>query len=195
MVKFAISGKANSGKNTAATLLGEQYIAYNSEPRMTEFKVLGFADPMKKMIMKMYPGTNPDILWGASELRMTPIPNTSMSYRQLLMDIGKLGRSYNPNVWIDATISMANQYAAKGNIPIIADCRFKNELKSLKEEEFFLIRIVRPGNLYQELTTSQDISEIDLDDVLDSAFDAIIINDGSISELRHKIAQMVLAMY
>lgn len=191
MIKFAISGKANSGKNTVANLLGELIINHSLEVFSTEFNILGFADPMKKMIMKMYPMTDPNVLWGASELRMTKIPNTDITYRQLLMDIGKLGRAYNQNVWIDATISMANKCAVKNEIPIIADLRFKNELIALQKEGFFLIRVIRPGNPYQNLNAAQDISEIDLDDVSDSVFDAVIVNDGSMQELTYKIQQLI----
>jgi hypothetical protein len=188
MVKFAISGKANSGKNTTATLLGEELINFNKEI-YKEFKIFGFADPMKEMILKMYPYTNPEILWGTSELRMTKIPGTDMTYRQLLMDIGKLGRSYNPNVWADATVSMSNQYAINGNISIISDLRFKNELRALEKDQFFLIRIKRPQN--PNSFVSQDISEIDLDDIPDSQFDAVIINDSSLEELKSKIINIV----
>jgi hypothetical protein len=193
MVKFAISGKANSGKNTAAQFLGWKFIGRGKpEPAILDnFKIIAFADPMKEMVMKMYPETDPEVLWGPSHLRMTKVPNTDITYRQLLTDLGKLGRGYNPNVWVDATIAMANNYANKGIIPIIADCRFKNELFTLKEKGFFTIRTIRPNNPYQQHLMAQDISEIDLDDVADATFDAVIINDGSLEHLEQKISDMV----
>ena len=214
MVKFAISGKANSGKNTTASLLGLIYTThindlikaslstkasslgsiYTGHINSTNFKILGFADPIKEMIMKMYPTTNPDILWGASELRKTLIPNSPITYRTLLTDIGKLGRGYNVNVWVDATISMSNMYSDVGNVPIISDCRFKNEFFTLKKEGFFLIRVIRPNNP-QNPNISQDISETDLDDISDSMFDTVLINDSSIEDLKSKIYDLIKSRF
>jgi hypothetical protein len=189
MVKIAISGKANSGKNTVAQFLGT-----NLCKKGEDFKVLAFADPIKNMIMSMYPTTNPEILWGPSELRMTKVPGTNITFRQLLTDLGKLGRSYNVNVWIDATIAMANKYAEDNIKTILSDCRFSNELKAVKKD-FFLIRVVRPNNAYGKNIESKDISEIDLDGVPDSDFDEVIVNDCSLQELENKIKELVIKRF
>lgn len=188
--KIAISGKANSGKNTIAELIGQRF-GY-------AFRVFAFADPMKKMIMAMLPQTDTDILWGPSHLRMTQIPNSTLTYRHLLLDIGKLGRGYDPNIWVNATIHMVREYvedkpheirADNQRIALIADVRFKNELKAVREDGFLIIRVVRPNAF--STTTSTDISEVDLDDVPNSEFDVILANDGTMDDLQAKIKDIV----
>lgn len=188
--KIAIAGKANSGKNTIAELIGKY-------SRCT-YRLFAFADPMKKMIMTMFPETKTDILWGPSHLRMTLIPNNSeLTYRHLLLDIGKLGRGYDPNIWINATIHMVREFInfdpirpdMNGRVALISDVRFKNELKAVKEDDFLLIRVVRPNAV--STTTSTDVSEVDLDDVPNSEFDVILTNDGTMEDLQAKIKTIV----
>lgn len=185
-IKIAISGKANSGKNTVATLLGT-YIRYK-DADILDTKTFAFADPIKEMVMQMLPMTERRILWGPSELRITKVPNSEVTYRQLLLDLGKLGRSYDPNIWINATVHMANFFAQTG-IAIIADVRFKNEFQAMKNEKFFLIRVIRPN--CAQTSTSNDISEVDLDDIPDSAFHCVLVNDGSMTDLQDKIREIV----
>ncbi|HVI40805.1 MAG TPA: hypothetical protein VM577_09105 [Anaerovoracaceae bacterium] len=184
--KIAIAGKANSGKNTIADLIGQQI--------GLTYKIFAFADPMKEMIMKMIPQTDREVLWGPSHLRMTPTPNSELTYRHLLLDIGKLGRSYDPNIWINATIHMVQDYVDgslgfRERVALIADVRFKNELKAVKENDFLSIRVVRPNSV--STTTSTDISEVDLDDVPDSEFDVVLTNDGTMEDLKAKIKDIV----
>lgn len=185
-IKIAVSGKANSGKNTVATLLGT-YIRYK-DTDILDTKIFAFADPIKEMVMQMLPMTERRILWGPSELRMTKIPNSEVTYRQLLLDFGKLGRSYDPNIWINATVHMANFFAKTG-VAIIADVRFKNEFQVMKDEKFFLVRVVRHNCV--QTSTSNDVSEIDLDDIPDSAFHCVLVNDGSMADLQDKIREIV----
>lgn len=185
--KIAISGKAGSGKNTVAELLGLELASKNAELRSC-YKIFAFADPMKEMILKMYPQTNPDVLWGPSHLRATLLPNSDLTYRQLLLDLGKLGRGYDKNIWINAILHFVDQYVQQNqsNIAFIADVRFKNELNSITQQDFFKIRVVRPN--HQTGFSSTDISEIDLDDVSADAFDLVLTNDGTMDQLRSQIS-------
>lgn len=189
-IKIAISGKANSGKNTVATLLSH-HLKYRGTD-LLDTQIFAFADPIKEMVMKMLPMTDRRTLWGPSELRMTKIPNSDLTYRQMLLDLGKLGRSYDPNIWINATVHMANSFAVTG-ASLIADVRFKNEFQAMKSEEFFLIRVVRPNSI--PTSTSDDVSEIDLDDIPDSVFNCVLVNDGSMAELQEKTKKIVEAHF
>lgn len=189
-IKIAISGKANSGKNTVATLLGHYLQFKNTD--LLETKIFAFADPIKEMIMKMLPMTNRQILWGPSGLRSNKIPNSNLTYRQLLLDLGKLGRGYNKEIWINAIIHEVNFFALAG-AAIITDIRFKNELQAVKTEGFFLIRVVRPTSI--ETSVIDDVSETDLDDISDSVFHCVLINDGSVADLQDKIKKIVDANF
>lgn len=178
-LKIAISGKARSGKNT----LAEQILEILGQ----DCKIFAFADPMKEIVMTMFPASNPEHLWGPSEFRSMLMPGTESSYRDLLLELGALGRRYCQNTWINATIAMVDKYLSDHNNVLISDVRFKNELRAIKESGFYTIRIVRPGNPY----SLDDISEKDLDDVPDTDFDFVLINDGSLEELSNKTRDLL----
>lgn len=181
MSKIAISGKANSGKNTIADMIGAR-LSQN-------YHVLAFADPIKNLICAMYPKTNlMRKLWGPSEERASVIPGHvdsdgyPLTYRRLLQDLGKMGRKYNPEIWINGALSIAQDYLEKDYLVIISDTRFVNELERLKKDNYYCIRVIRPGS-----SNMTDESEIDLDSVPNSEFDYILNNDGDLEDLEKKI--------
>lgn len=178
-LKIAISGKARSGKNT----LAEQIIEILEQ----DCKTFAFADPVKEIVMIMFPTSNPEHLWGPSEFRSTLLPGTEFSYRDLLLELGALGRRYCQNAWINATMSIVDKYLFDHNNAIISDVRFLNELQAVKENGFYTIRIIRPENSYN----IDDISEKDLDDVPDGEFDFVLVNDGSLEELNTKTRDLL----
>lgn len=185
VTKIAISGKAKSGKNTIAEFIADYLIGSNWAENI---EILAFADPMKQIAKIMFPEINDSSLWGPSQERATLIPSAIdsnlqiLSCRKLLHDIGKFGRAFNLNIWINAVLSKINSMPENYGA-VISDVRFKNELKACKENNFILIRVVRQNND----STIDDISEVDLDDVSNSEFDFIVNNDGSLEELENKI--------
>lgn len=178
-IKIAISGKARSGKNT----LAEQILDLLNQ----DCKVFAFADPIKEIAMMMFPDSNPEHLWGPSEFRSLLIPETESTYRELLLELGALGRRYRENTWICATLALVSKYLETNNNALISDARFKNEIEAIRQNGFFIIRIVRPTNQYH----LDDVSEKDLDDVPNEAFDFVIVNDGSLEDLRNKAAEIL----
>ncbi len=189
--KIAISGKANSGKDTFAHILLNNYI--DNYKNLYNASIFAFADPIKNIILWMYPNTDNNILWGPSELRSTIIPNATncsgqpLTYRQLLLDIGKFGRAINSDLWINATLDKINYTfeSEHDSIAIINDLRFTNEFNKLKKEGYYLIRVIRTNNDYniKEPINSLDISETDLDNVPNSEFNKVIYNDSTIEHL------------
>src|SRR5208283_2965011 len=115
MYKIAISGKANTGKNTLANLLQDEtckrddkvYIAKHGIVGLKNFyaKTMAFADPIKEIVMVMFPNANKECLYGPSKGRAELIPGAfkngePVTYRQALFDIGtELGRGYNDKIW------------------------------------------------------------------------------------------------
>ncbi len=190
MYKFAIVGKANSGKNTLANLIFEhikwdEIDSGNLSYLDDRLKSVAFADPIKEMIHIMFPSINKDCLYGSSALRSTVIPNAfkdnnPLTIRQLLIDIGTgLGRSYNENVWIDNLFFKLDK-AEKENALAFAvpDVRFVNECTALKNKGFYLIKLVRDSQL-----KINHISETNQDSISDVEFDTIIYNNMTLAEL------------
>src|SRR5579871_738234 len=114
MYKIAITGKANSGKNT----LGELIVEHLSERVALEksrldgahlkdlAKYVAFADPLKQMARLAFPNIPRKWLYGSSKFRAEVIPGafkdgTPLTVRQLLIDLGNdFGRKYQSDLWI-----------------------------------------------------------------------------------------------
>ena len=198
MLKLAISGKAGSGKNSAANIIIKDIMHLYQD----EFHIAAFATPIKKMIQEMFPNCEQEALYGNSELRQNKITSAlneyaddsiGISYRQAAIDIGKLGRSYHPNFWVwhakktfDSIMSANLFYNASLKAYIIADLRFPNEFKWLKEENFIICRVKRENN-----SKINDISEYIQDELSDDMFDFVIDNNGTMDDLKQQITKIM----
>lgn len=188
MVKIAISGKAKSGKNTLASFLIDE-LSKSEDLSMTSIQA--FADPIKRIVIEMFPEADRNCLFGPSELRSNIIHcdykddlGNPLTYRQALLDIGARGRKYNPNCWIKRFDATMNEEAAT-NI-IASDLRFINEYEYLKRNGFYTIRITRGID-----SIIDDISETEQDTLLDNDFDLVIRNDMTIDDLRSHAKSLV----
>lgn len=198
MYKIGISGKANSGKNLLANTIFNEIIINKPQIREYKTKFMAFADPIKEMVLTMYPDADREHLFGQSNLRSQIIPNTNITYRQALLDIGKLGRSYDENIWVNnfekrynsflKSLQRRNGAALKYPVFIVPDIRFINEVKFLKDNGFYLIRLVRPDNNIK----IYDISETQQDWIIDNYFNQVIFNDKDISSLKNEVITKIL---
>jgi hypothetical protein len=160
----AFSGKARSGKTTAAQALAEKF---------PKFTVLSFATPLKRMAMEQFDLTLEDI---ADKGKVINLNGKTMTVRDLLIQMGQMYRAIDRDFWVkrlwkDASICMTGAQ----NI-LIDDLRFKNEAMFLSLQGATLARINRPG-----VKLIDDISETDLDDW---AFEHIINNNGSLDSYK-----------
>jgi hypothetical protein len=159
-------------------------------------KCVAFADPIKDMIQIMFPGINKEYLYGSSALRNSIVPNAfkdgePLTVRQLLIDIGTgLGRSYNPNVWIDNLIYKYHK-AEKENILAfsVPDVRFINEFNALKENNFYMIKLVRDSEL-----KLNHISETNQNNISEESFDYIAYNNETLDKLSVKAKQIFISL-
>jgi hypothetical protein len=193
--KIALVGKANSGKNTVANILGSNLSQYDRRNLS-----IAFADPIKDIILMMFPEAEKEYLFGPSHLRSNIIPNAyknnkPLTYRQCLIDIGELARSYNPNIWInklgEKISKFENFIECEGpETVIVSDVRRINEAAFLKEKEFFFIKIKRELSLKLNHST-----ETDQDEIKENYFDYIIDNNGSIENLKENIINIIPLVY
>lgn len=193
MYKIAITGKANSGKNTLGKLLFEEINDKHSCG--SNINYIAFADPIKKMIGLMFPSLPSEYLYGPSSYRSEIIPNSfkdgvPLTVRQLLMDLGTgIGRSYNLNIWLDAfdvafKSAMSNSF--EHDAIIVTDVRFRNEFDHLKELGFYQIKLLRDSH-----TKIDHSSEINQDSIKDNEFDYIVHNNGTLEDLKEEVAKIV----
>jgi hypothetical protein len=186
MIKIAICGKANSGKNALAKLLIKQ-ISYDSSYQVA------FADPIKKIAKIMFPHIPKKHLFGSSSFRKELIEgaiknNQPLSVRQLLIDIGSAAREYDNEIWIkafDQKLKEIDSYNVRKCLFIVPDLRFKNELDYLKNKDFLLIRLYRNDSpVINHLSETQD-------QILDKDFDYIIHNNGTLTDLKSEANNIV----
>ena len=192
--KIAISGKANSGKNTLTSIIYEE-LSKTHSIQGCDFKNMAFADPIKEMVLMMYPQAQRHHLFGESVFRSSFIPGSNVTYRQALLDIGKLGRNHDNNLWVSNLKYRLKEYNEKqiknnsSSIIIISDLRFINEVDYLENEGFYLVRLKRKNNQLK----INDISEKEQDSIPDSKFNTIISNDQDLYYLRQEVITKIVA--
>jgi len=198
MYKIAITGKANTGKNTLGKLLNKE-LFFKDTGEVGSYtghhaKCIAFADPIKEMIRIAYPEIPRNWLYGSSKNRANIVPGAfkngvPLTVRQLLIDIGNdFGRAYKPDIWLrNFDRRLEKLMKQQLSIVIVTDCRFRNEFDHLKQLGFVQIRLLRSA-----YTKINDISETNQDGIADNEFDFVIHNNSSLDDLAlevKKIAQ------
>ena len=177
---IGISGKAGSGKDTAAKMLEVLYanpdISYENFANrryrnFADIQVIHFADILKETVQ---------VLFGISEWetntqegKKTTISWIGKTVRELLQGVGQgLRDAIDPDLWVKALFANTEGWSNY----IIADVRYPNELKAIKERDGILLRIDRKG-----AGAGNHSSETSLDDYKE--WDFHIGNNGSMEEL------------
>jgi dephospho-CoA kinase len=192
--KIAIAGRANSGKNTIAQLLANRLC---NHPK--EYATLAFADPIKESLLLMCPWADPECLYGSSQLRNQIIPNMKnkfgepLTYRQALIDIGTLGRTYKPDIWVDVMhdriqkLPLIEREGIQKKLLMITDLRFINEMTYLREQNFFIIKVMRDTPILINHGTETEQEKIPA-----SNFDYVLDNNSNLDDLRIKVSKIPL---
>ncbi len=154
--KFILIGhKKRQGKDTFAKMLAKS---------LGDAEIMAFADPMKEVMAQ---------LLGITVGNLDNLKNLDTHYRNLLKTFGngKMIEIFGETVWRDALLRRAEKSNAK--YIIVPDFRFKREF----------IEGAITINVTRSMVKSSDVhqSETELDEW---DYDASVINDGSISDLR-----------
>lgn len=192
MYKIAITGKANSGKNTVGKLLIKSLFK-NTEYFKGYYHFIAFADPLKKMARITFPEIPRKWLYGPSKYRAEIIPGAfkngvPLTVRQVLIDLGNdFGRKYKSDIWIKNFDHTFNKLVKKqASAIVVTDVRFRNEFDHLKELGFFQIRLVRDAQL-----KISDVSESNQDSIRDDEYDAIIVNNSTLADLKERVNEII----
>lgn len=168
---LCISGKAQSGKDTFAEIFKD--IKLNNRVLIAHY------GDLLKYICKTF------FDWDGKK---------DEKGRSLLQYVGtEKIRKKIPNFWANFLSAIMSIFHNEWDYVIIADCRFKNEIKMLKSKtklwEHLSVRIERP-NFDNGLTDKQKThsSEISLDNY---KFDYKIYNDGDLIDYRTKIEKLI----
>jgi len=198
MYRIAITGKANVGKNTLATLLDQMIFDNHMLTKLQEpysGKFMAFADPIKQIILTMFPQAKKDCLFGPSALRAEVIPGAfkdgkSLTYRQALIDIGTLARKYNDMVWVENFQDRYEKVLALKRPPqivVVTDVRFRNEFVHLKEQGFYHVRLYRETGL----PAINHASETNQNTIADNEFDFVLHNNRTLAYLNDEVRKIL----
>tara|TARA_R110000803_G_scaffold200258_4_gene264563 strand:- start:1539 stop:2195 length:657 start_codon:yes stop_codon:yes gene_type:complete len=206
---LALSGKMRSGKDTAADVLVNKHNFtkvsfadplkeicaaafgididhfYNDEFKDTNFKeplVISGEDIVEMLIQIEERGV--DISYDTSSKVIEALEGmTFLSPRTLMQHIGtEIGRKIiKDSIWVDINKTVLGKM--EGNV-IVADCRYADEVESIREQGGKVGIVIRPGLL---LRSSADLhsSETSITDT--DEFDIVLINDGTLGSFQEQI--------
>lgn len=150
---IGISGKRGVGKTTAA----EQIVKYFGGIKKP------FAGRLRELAKEMFPFNDKDL--SDPTKKEAPFGEHEWSPRDFMLNLGMFLRYHDQDYFLKRVLN-APECAVVGNIIVIDDLRFKNELEMLKARGGKTIRINRFAKLnpYHTKLLDQDPSETDLDD-------------------------------
>ncbi len=173
---IALAGRAGSGKNTAAQMLGAHEIS--------------FAEPMKRFCQEVFAFSDSQV-WGPSEERNRPDPRyNGLTARHALQTLGtEWGRACYSDVWAELGVRRAQACGAP--LVVITDCRFVNEARVVRAAGGEVWRIVRPGaglsgaaGLHSSETEQESPEFLKL-------VTRVVANTGSIEDLRATVCELL----
>lgn len=153
---IGISGKAESGKDTVATII-QKFLEEDGKRVL----IVHFGDLVKWTAEKFF-GWN-----GAKDEKG----------RMLLQKVGASLRDYDDGFWAKTLMDIVGVFMSSYDYVIVPDVRYKNEVAEIElfGNLSYTVRVERPGH-ENKLTEEQrqHPSETELDD---ESFDAVIMND------------------
>jgi hypothetical protein len=166
-----ISGKAQHGKDTTALILKEKLESKNKKVLLTHY-----ADLLKYEAKQFFN-------WNGLK---------DEKGRQILQYIGTdVIRAKNPDYWVNFVKEFLTMFQDEWNYVLIPDCRFPNECRIWKIDNWsnITVKVIR-DNFISSLTSEQlnHPSETALDNY---EFDYYIHNDFGINELKLEIDKFV----
>jgi hypothetical protein len=148
MLLIGLSGKARSGKDAVADKCAELF----------GWRKMKLANPLKKMCREMF-GLSLEHTDGA--WKEQPVGTTTP--RQLMIEIGRLGRAVRTNFWVERLQQeILKTPQAQIHTYVIADVRFLNEAAWIKNHGGMMVRLERAPELRG--ADIDDPSETELDD-------------------------------
>lgn len=170
MKVILISGKAQSGKDTVASILRD-LLSDNNRVMITHY-----AD-LLKYICRQYFGWNGE---------------KDEHGRQMLQYVGTdIIRRQNPTLWVDFIAMILKYFHDNWDYVIIPDCRFPNEITTLVDNGFDVTHIRVERQLFDSRLTEEQMkhqSETALDNTIP---DSYIENDGTIDDLKDTVSNWI----
>lgn len=175
---IGFSGENRSGKDTSADFLVHQY----------GYVKFAFASKLKEMIFRINPlldeGTYLDEAWSNSGRNENVLKQNYPEYRRFMTKFATEGiREADPDFWINQIRDDVDKALQKGKGVVFSDVRFDNEAEYVLSlsEDASIYRILKHDNAMGFYDHSSNMG------ISDRLVKAIVVNDGSVSDLYQKI--------
>ena len=147
-----------------------------------EHQRVSFAAPLKRAVWRLLDDLNLEGSHYAYTDKEAIIPELGVSARHMMQTLGtEWGRAcIHPDFWVMIARAETQRIMADGRSVVIDDVRFPNEATMICDLGGELWRIERPGVSY----SGDHSSEGGLEDITP---DRVIVNDGTIAQLKAKI--------
>jgi hypothetical protein len=169
MALIGITGRARSGKDTVGNILGQK-----------GFHRYAFADALKRGCMEFF-GFSYEQVYG--DLKETTDTFWGFTPRWVLQYVGtELMRTHiDTNIWVKSLEAVLTHHGRFdiGQDVVVTDVRFNNEAEWIHNKGGTIVQVVRPAA--PGIATADHASETG---VSFDYIDRIIMNDGSLDELR-----------
>lgn len=164
MVILLISGKANSGKDTVANYLVNNF----------SFIKFAFADELKFFVSKKY---NIDKSLLFSQQGKKKLVTDTLTVRDVLIKEAMSKKLQDNNYWVNIIIEKISKLDNKKNI-VISDFRFPNEFSELSKlySNVITINVIRDKG-------SENINDISETSLQDFSFDYKLNNNSTLENL------------
>jgi len=184
---IGFTGQKNSGKNAAADFAAEVLQGHT----MLE----AFADPIKEYAYDLDPlifmhGHEPIFLGAAvDEMGWEKAKEVYPQVRRTLQRLGTevFRKHVSPEYWIEHMDKRINHALNNSHNVIVTDIRFPDEARIVRAWGGTVIRIDRPG--LPDDGPAKHVSETGIRDI---PVDWVILNDGSLDDLRYRTKHALL---
>ncbi len=172
-MNIGLTGAAGSGKSTVAKMLFQDY----------GYTRIAFSDPLKSMLMEL--GLSHEQLYGDAKEAVDK--RFGCTARHMMQTLGtEWGRELiNGDIWTTAWLVAVNRVP---HAVVADDVRFPNEADAVRRTRGIIIRVDRPSILAEQRSLDDHISEKLFPDI---TLNHVIVNDGSIADLRDKVREVV----
>ena len=176
---IGLAGPAGSGKDTVRQMLESDH----------GFSGLAFADPLRDMVIALLDHVYANHYATRRDLKEVDVPVIGASYRKLAQTLGtEWGRqTIRESLWVDIAMAKTRLAMARGEHVVISDVRFPNEVEAIRSHGGVIWAVTRPQLIAVRDHVSEALARSDAAGLADH----IICNDGTLGQLRERVANAV----
>lgn len=184
-VLIGLSGKAGSGKDTAANLLVREFIS-----RAQGVKTLSFAGKLKEVIVDVF-GIDMAFFEDRTMKNTPMLALGGRTPREVAQFLGtEAFRSISSEVWVRYAMKQAQTYLSQGMSVIITDVRFENEAEVIASYGGYIVVLER-----ESVEIYDHASETGIGKIKSRFASWLLTNNGTMEDLAMDISKLAQEIF